>query len=79
MQTLTNNIDLKQNPLADYVHFSEVPQHHPTLITPHRIQWMIRNRFENGLSEHTLKIGNALYVHLPSFATWLDSQRGATD
>jgi len=78
MQTLKPTIDLSNKPLAEYVHYSEVPQHHPGLITPNRIQWMIRNRFENGLNEHVLKIGNALYVHLPSFEVWLAGQRGHT-
>ena len=78
MQNRQNHTGLDQNPLSEYAHYTEVPQHFPGLITPNRIQWMIRNRFENGLNQHVLKIGKTLYVHLPSFATWLDSQRGMT-
>ena len=68
MQNRQNHTGLDQNPLSEYAHYTEVPQHFPGLITPNRIQWMIRNRFENGLNQHVLRIGKTLYVHLPSFA-----------
>ncbi len=79
MQTPPNHSEVDANPLGEYVHYSEVPLHYPDLITPNRIQWMIRHRHVNGLNKHVLKVGNALFVHLPSFAHWLDGQRGHTE
>jgi hypothetical protein len=76
MSTPSHPTNLPEDPLSGYVHYSDIPRHYPQLITPNRIQWMIRNRHKNGLDEHVLLVGNAIFVHLPSFATWLDDQRG---
>jgi hypothetical protein len=79
MTTQAHTTNPPKDPLSEYVHYSEIPRYYPRLITPNRIHWMIRNRDANGLDEHVLKVGNTLFVHLPSFADWLDSQRGLTE
>ena len=68
-----------QNPLKEYLYYPEIPLHYPNLITPNAIQWMVRNRECNGLEPHILRVGRRLFVHLPSFSEWLESQRGVTD
>ncbi|MEH6519200.1 MAG: hypothetical protein V7742_21175 [Halioglobus sp.] len=64
------------DPLSEYVHHKKVPPLYPNLLTQSSMQWMIRNRADNGLEPHVMKWGNKIFIHLPSFSEWLDSHRG---
>lgn len=39
-----------------------------------QIQWLVRNRNENGLSYAVRKIGRSLYIHQELFSDWVMSR-----
>ena len=58
--------------LADFV------ECHPDLFTDGQMNWLIRNREQNGLSEAgaVLQVGRKIYINKPKFLEWFMGQRG---
>ena len=42
--------------------------------TEPQLRWALRYRDENGLAEHVTRMGRRLYIHIPGFTDWFQSQ-----
>jgi hypothetical protein len=63
--------------LSELDTLDELVARYPKKFSKPQLQWQLRFRDENGLSECVVKFGRRLYIHRPSFAKWLASRRDA--
>jgi hypothetical protein len=71
----TNNQDLT-TVLDEIMPRSEFIMKYSDKFSATQLIWLLRERKRNGLSKAgaVKKIGKMLYIHVPSFAAWIDSQ-----
>lgn len=50
---------------------AQLVERHPSILNMSRVQWAVRNRDKNGLSDAVFETkGNELYIHEPTFLRW---------
>jgi len=78
MQTTPNTIEPEINihDLSELDTIDELTARYPDKFSKSQLQWALRFRDENGLDAAVVKLGRRLYLHRPTFMTWLVSRRG---
>jgi hypothetical protein len=71
----SEQVNTAADDLADFIPIWDLPLDFPALFTKAKVQWMMRQRHENGLEKAIIKIGKTMYVHLPSLRDWVIKQR----
>lgn len=61
--------------LSEYDTVDELVERHPEKFTRNQLEWVLRNRDENGLSDAVVKIGKRRYIHRPRFTRWFAQQQ----
>jgi len=64
--------------LSDIFRPDTIAENNPKLFTYKQLEWMLKHRMENGLSDSgaVVKVSNKLYIHLPKFLEWFLSRKG---
>ena len=60
--------------LDDWSTVEGLVDQHPDKFTEPQLRWALRYRDENGLAEHVTRMGRRLYIHIPGFTDWFQSQ-----
>lgn len=67
--------DSSPTPKTNIDDWQKLPQfvdEHPQY-TMQQMRWLMLHRHENGLDEHTRKIGKPIYIHVPGFLSWIEN------
>ncbi len=60
--------------LGDWSTVEGLVDQHRDKFTECQLRWALRYRDENGLAEHVTRMGRRLYIHVPGFTRWFQSQ-----
>ena len=60
--------------LADYATPEALAEQYPELFTLPQLRWALRFREDNGLAEYVTRMGRRLYIRVPGFTRWFQSQ-----
>ncbi len=71
---LTGNYMHHRTQLEEYATPEGLAERHADLFTLPQLRWALRFREENGLAEHVTRMGRRLYIHIPGFTVWFQSQ-----
>lgn len=72
--TLITTSNDQMDRLSGYVACQHLSKLYPNLLTNNQVAWLMRNRETNGLKHCVVKLGKRLYIHLPSFQSWLERE-----
>ena len=60
------------NNIKEYISIANLPEHTNGLFNSQSVQWLIRNRFHNGLHPYCKKVNGRLFINTRGFENWFE-------